>query len=187
MARSPASRQSNNIRALARKSKAPPLATTSDLGDQAVAKVAAAVNALVADTFVLYMKTKNFHWHMSGKHFRDYHLLLDEHATDIESAIDPLAERVRKLGADTLHSLKEALELTSLRESEGEYLTPREMFDQLIADNKTVVHNLRKAHEVCDEAEDVATASLIEELIDHSERRLWFLFETNQARENSDS
>jgi starvation-inducible DNA-binding protein len=186
MARSAATKPSN-IRTLARKSKAPPLATSSDLGDAAVAKVAAAVNPLVADAFVLYMKTKNFHWHMSGKHFRDYHLMLDEHATDIEASIDPLAERVRKLGADTLHSLKDALALTSIRESEGEYLTPREMFDQLIADNKAVARNLRKAHEVCDDAEDVATASLLEELIDHTERRLWFLFETNQARENADS
>jgi starvation-inducible DNA-binding protein len=186
MARRPPSR-SSNISVLTRKSKAPPLATLSDLGDSAVAKVATAVNALVADAFVLYMKTKNFHWHMSGKHFRDYHLMLDEHAADIEASIDPLAERVRKLGADTLHSFKEALALTSLRESEGEYLTPREMFDQLIADNRTVVRNMRRAHEVCDEAKDVATASLLEELIDHSERRLWFLFETNQARENADS
>jgi starvation-inducible DNA-binding protein len=186
MARSPANR-SSNVRALSRKSKAPPLATTSDLGDQAVAKVAEAINALVADAFVLYMKTRNFHWHISGKHFRDYHLLLDEQAEDIESSIDPLAERMRKLGADTLHSFKEALALTSLRESEGEYLSPREMFDQLIADNRTVVRNMRRAHQVCEEAEDVATASLLEELIDHAERRLWFLFETNQARENADS
>jgi len=101
--------------------------------------------------------------------------------------VDPLAERVRKLGAPTIHSFAEILKLTSLKESEGEFLTPREMFDQLIADNKTVVKNMREAHEVCDEANDVATASLLEELIDQSEKRLWFLFETNQLRENEDA
>ena len=158
-----------------------------DVMQIAVAKVAEAINRILADTFVLYLKTKNFHWHMSGKHFRDYHLLLDEHAEDIEATIDPLAERVRKLGAPTLHSFKEVLSLATLKESESEFLAPAEMFDRLIADNKAVAQSMREAHEICDEAGDVATASLLEEYIDHTERRLWFLFETNQLRDDDAS
>jgi starvation-inducible DNA-binding protein len=176
-----------NVRSLARKAAAVPLATASDLSDKNVAKVAEVMNRILADAFVLFLKTRNFHWHVSGKHFRDYHLLLDEQAADLEASIDPIAERVRKIGAPTVHSLAQILELTQLRESEGEYLTPRQMFDQLIADNKAVIHSMRKAHEVCDENDDVASASLLENLIDASERRLWFLYETNQNRDNSDS
>lgn len=170
----------------ARKAAAP-LATTTDLGDNAVQQIAGAINGIVADSIVLYYKTKNFHWHMNGKHFRDYHLMLDEQATTIEASIDPLAERVRKLGAPTLHGLGEALKRTSLTESEEDYLTPKQMFDQLIADNQTVIRNMRQAHEVCDDNKDVATASLLETFIDDAERRLWFLFETNQIRERDDA
>jgi starvation-inducible DNA-binding protein len=176
-----------NVRSLARKAAAVPLATASDLSDKNVAKVAEAMNKIVADAFVLFLKTRNFHWHISGKHFRDYHLMLDEQAADIQASIDPLAERVRKIGAPTVHSFGEILQLTQLKESEGEYLTPRQMFDQLIADNKAVIHSMRKAHEICEQSEDVASASLLENLIDASERRLWFLFETNQSRDNSET
>jgi starvation-inducible DNA-binding protein len=171
-----------NTRALSRKSKSAALATATDLPDSAVAAIAKAINPIVADTFVLYLKTKNFHWHMSGKHFRDYHLLLDEHADGLFASIDPLAERVRKLGAPTVHSFAEILKLATLDESEGEFLTPKEMFEELIADNKKVIHNMRKAHKVCDDKDDVATASLLENYIDEAEKRLWFLFETNQMR-----
>jgi starvation-inducible DNA-binding protein len=166
----------------ARKSAPSALATSTDLSDDAVAAIAEAINPIVADTFVLYLKTKNFHWHMSGKHFRDYHLMLDEQGESIFASTDPLAERVRKLGAQTVHSLGEILKLTSLEESNDAFLTPEEMFDELIADHKTVVQSMRKAHEVCDKNNDVATASLLENYIDEAERRLWFLFETNQIR-----
>jgi starvation-inducible DNA-binding protein len=166
----------------AQKSATPALATATDLPNDAVAAVAAAINPIIADSFVLYLKTKNFHWHMSGKHFRDYHLMLDEHADSIFATIDPLAERVRKLGATTVHSLGEILTLKTLTESDEGFLTPQEMFEQLMADNKAVIQTMREAHEVCDDAKDVATASLLEEYIDESERRLWFLFETNQMR-----
>lgn len=166
----------------ARKSKPSALATSTDLSEDVVAAIADAINPIVADTFVLYLKTKNFHWHMSGKHFRDYHLMLDEQGESIFASTDPLAERVRKLGAQTVHSLGEILKLTSLEESNDEFLTPEEMFDELIADHKTVIQSMRKAHEVCDENNDVATASLLENYIDEAERRLWFLFETNQIR-----
>jgi starvation-inducible DNA-binding protein len=169
-------------RPLARKSKSSALATSTDLPDSAVAAIAKAINPVVADTFVLYLKTKNFHWHMSGKHFRDYHLMLDEQAEAIFASTDPLAERLRKLGAPTVHSFAEILKLTSLDESNDEFLTPKDMFDELIADHKTVVQSMRKAHEVCDKNNDVATASLLENYIDEAERRLWFLFETNQIR-----
>jgi starvation-inducible DNA-binding protein len=177
----------STVRTLARKSRAAPLATSTDLPDSAVNAIAKAINPIVADTFVLYLKTKNFHWHMSGKHFRDYHLMLDEQAAEIYASIDPLAERVRKLGAPTVHSFAEILKIATLDESEGEFLTPQEMFEQLIADNKSVVQSMRKAHEVCDDKKDVATASLLENYIDEAEKRLWFLFETNQIRGDSRS
>jgi starvation-inducible DNA-binding protein len=167
---------------LARKSKVAALATSTDLPDSAVGAIAKAINPIVADTFVLYLKTKNFHWHISGKHFRDYHLLLDEQADAIFASIDPLAERLRKLGAPTVHSFAEILKLATLDESEAEFLTPKEMFEELIADTKAVVQSMRKAHDVCDDKKDVATASLLENYIDEAEKRLWFLFETNQMR-----
>jgi starvation-inducible DNA-binding protein len=172
----------SKVRALNRKSKSAPLATATDLPDSAVNAIAKAINPIIADTFVLYLKTKNFHWHMSGKHFRDYHLLLDEQADGIYASIDPLAERVRKLGAPTVHSFAEIMKIATLDESDDEFLTPQEMFEQLIADNKAVVQSMRKAHDVCDDKNDVATASLLENYIDEAEKRLWFLFETNQIR-----
>jgi starvation-inducible DNA-binding protein len=177
----------SNVRRLNKKAEAAPLATPSDLDDAAVDAVSAAVNGLVADSFVLYLKTKNYHWHMSGKHFRDYHLLLDEHAESVEKSIDPLAERIRKIGGETLHSYGEVLKLTSLKESSEGFLKPEDMFNELIADNKTVIRNMREAHEVCDKHGDVATASLLENTIDEAERRLWFLFETNQIRDDEAS
>lgn len=167
------------------KDKSSSLATPTDIDSSDVVKVADAINRVLADTFVLHLKTKNFHWHVSGKHFRDYHLMLDDQAAAIAATIDPLAERVRKLGAPTIHSYGEVLKLSSLEESEAPYLSPAAMFDALIADNKQVIKTMRQAHSVCDEAEDIATASLLEEYVDAAERRLWFLFETNQDREDS--
>lgn len=171
-----------SVRSMSKTVPGSALATPTDLDPAEVGKVAAALNKVVADTFVLHMKTKNFHWHMSGKHFRDYHLMLDDQADGIEAAIDPLAERVRKLGRETIRSFADVLKLTGLSESNGSNLSPAAMFDQLIADNKTVIRTMREAHKVCDAAEDVASASLLENYIDEAERRLWFLFETNQDR-----
>lgn len=161
------------------------LATPTDLDADKVAKVADAINKVLADTFVLYLKTKNFHWHVSGKHFRDYHLLLDEQAAAIEATIDPLAERVRKIGCQTVHSYAEILKLTTLQESEEGFVAPQAMFEALIADNKAAIKTMRAAHAAADEAEDIATASLLEEYVDEAEKRLWFLFETNQNRQDS--
>lgn len=154
------------------------LATPTDLDPADVAKVAEALNGLAADAFVLYMKTKNFHWHMSGSHFRDYHLLLDEQADQIYATIDPLTERVRKLGATTLTSLSDALKRASLKEQTRCDLSAEEMLRELLDDNKAVAKAMREAHSVCDDAEDIASASLIENYVDDTERRVWFLFET---------
>jgi len=174
-----------NVRALSKKVSKGALATPTDLDAAKVEKLVAAINTVLADTFVLYLKTKNFHWHVSGKHFRDYHLLLDEQAATIEATIDPLAERVRKLGAQTIHSYAEILKLATLKESEERNLSPAAMFAELIADNKAAIKSMREAHAAADAAEDIATASLLEEYVDEAEKRLWFLFETNQDREDS--
>lgn len=174
------------VRSLSKKpAKTPALATPTDLDSAKAQKVADAINRVLADSFVLYLKTKNFHWHVSGKHFRDYHLLLDEQADSIQATIDPLAERVRKIGCRTVHSFGEILKLTGLKENDEPYVSPEAMFAELIADNKSAIKTMREAHEICDEAEDIATASLLEEYVDEAEKRLWFLFETNQNRQDS--
>ncbi|QRG05265.1 DNA starvation/stationary phase protection protein [Xanthobacter dioxanivorans] len=182
----------SNVRSLSKKTAKPSavaataaLATPTDLDHLKAQKVADALNRVLADTFVLYLKTKNFHWHVSGKHFRDYHLLLDEQASAIEETIDPLAERVRKIGCQTVHSYGEILKLTGLKENNAAYVAPEAMFTELIADNKAAIKSMRAAHEVADDAEDIATASLLEEYVDEAEKRLWFLFETNQNRQDS--
>lgn len=156
------------------------LLTPNDLGDNATKAIAAEVNKLVADAFALYVKTKNFHWHMSGPHFRDYHLLLDEQAEQIFATTDPLAERVRKIGGKTLRSIGNINELTRVKNNDAEFVSPLDMLKELCADNKAMAAAMRKAHEVCDEHEDVATASLLENYIDETERRTWFLFESIQ-------
>lgn len=153
------------------------LDTPNDLGDNATKAIASEVNKLVADAFALYVKTKNFHWHMSGPHFRDYHLMLDEQSDQIFATTDPLAERVRKLGGRTLHSIGEIAGMTRVRNNDAPFVSPLEMLKELCADNKAMAANMRKAHGVCDEHEDVATASLLEVYIDETERRTWFLFE----------
>lgn len=155
------------------------LATPNDLPETARQKIAASINPLIADTFALFVKTKNFHWHMSGSHYRDYHLLLDEQAEQIFAMIDVLAERVRKLGQLTIHSIGEISRLQSIKDDDEDFLTPEQMIHHLLNDNKNLVATMRKAHEVCSDSNDVATTSLLENFIDESERRVWFLFETS--------
>ncbi|PYJ60359.1 MAG: DNA starvation/stationary phase protection protein [Verrucomicrobia bacterium] len=157
-----------------------PLSTRTDLSHAAVKDISAAMNAILADVFALYLKTKNFHWHMSGPHFRDYHLLLDEHAEQLFAMTDPVAERVRKVGGLTLHSIGQIARTQRVLDNDAEYVEPLDMLAELADDNKTLAARLREAHNVCDEHRDVATASLIEVWIDETERRTWFLFETTR-------
>lgn len=154
------------------------LATPSDLPRNAVSDVSTALNALLADMFALYLKTKNFHWHMSGPHFRDYHLLLDEQASQIFATTDALAERVRKIGAGTLRSIGHVHRLQRIADNDAEFVAPDRMIAELGADNRQLTTLLREAHRICDEQNDVSSASLIENWIDEAEQRSWFLFET---------
>ena len=160
-----------------------PLTTPSDLKSNAIKDLTGALNALVADVFALYLKTKNFHWHMSGPHFRDYHLLLDEQSDQIFAMTDPIAERVRKIGGTTLHSIGQIGRLQRLHDNDAEYVTPRDMLAELREDNKQLTASMREVHNLCDEHGDVATASLIEVWIDETERRAWFLFEASRTGE----
>jgi starvation-inducible DNA-binding protein len=157
-----------------------PLQTPNDLGTNAMKDLSGALNALLADTFALYLKTKNFHWHMSGPHFRDYHLLLDEHGDQIFAMTDPIAERVRKLGGVTIHSIGQIARLQRIKDNDADYVTPEDMLAELREDNKQLTTSLRETHDLCDEHNDVATASLIEVWIDETERRVWFLYEAGR-------
>jgi starvation-inducible DNA-binding protein len=159
---------------------APALDTPTDLDDAAVAAVSEALNGLLADAFALYLKTKNFHWHVSGPHFRDYHLLLDDQAAEIFAATDDMAERVRKIGGTTLRSIGHISKLQSIEDNDEDFVPPGDMLQELMNDNKKITHRMRQAHEVADEHEDVATASLIENWIDQTEKRTWFLFEAGR-------
>lgn len=161
------------------------LATPTDLGPDAVRDVSAALNALLADTFALYLKTKNFHWHVSGPHFRDYHLLLDEQADQIFATADPIAERVRKIGGRTVHSIGEIGRLQRVLDNDSDYVTPLDMLAELREDNKQLANELRRTHALCEERNDVATASLLENWIDEAERRTWFLFEASRSAESA--
>jgi starvation-inducible DNA-binding protein len=158
-----------------------PLETPSDLKSNAIKDLTGALNALCADVFALYLKTKNFHWHMSGPHFRDYHLLLDEHGDQIFAMTDPIAERVRKIGGTTLHSIGHISRLQRLHDNDADYVTPLDMLAELREDNKQLTASMREVHDLCDEHHDVATASLIEVWIDETERRTWFLFEATRT------
>jgi starvation-inducible DNA-binding protein len=153
----------------------------SDLEPTAVKDITGALNALLADVFSLYLKTKNFHWHMSGPHFRDYHLLLDEHADQLFAMTDDIAERVRKIGGLTIRSIGHISRLQRIPDNDAEYVTPGDMLSELQEDEKAFVLRLRAVHSLCDDAGDVATASLLENWIDQSQRRSWFLFETTRA------
>lgn len=159
-----------------------PITTRTDLKPAGVKDIAGAMNAILADVFALYLKTKNFHWHMSGPHFRDYHLLLDEQADQLFAMTDPIAERVRKLGGVTLRSIGQISRTQRVLDNDAEYVEPLDMLAELAEDNKALTARLRQAHNVCDKHRDVATASLIEVWIDETERRTWFLFEATRRR-----
>jgi starvation-inducible DNA-binding protein len=159
------------------------LGTPTDLSADAVHDIAGALNGLLADMFALYVKTKNFHWHVSGPHFRDFHLLLDEQADQIFATTDPIAERVRKIGGTTLRSIRQISERQRLLDNDADYVTPLDMLAELRDDNKQLAGEMRRTHAVCDEHGDVATASLLEVWIDEAERRTWFLFEATRSVE----
>jgi starvation-inducible DNA-binding protein len=159
------------------------LSPRTDLEDKDTKDVAAVLNALLADVFALYLKTKNFHWHMSGPHFRDYHLLLDQQGEQIFAMTDALAERVRKIGRPTLRSISDITRHQRVLDNNAEYVDPADMIAELRDDNQQMAKRMREAHGICDEAEDIATASLLENWIDETERRNWFLFEASRQGE----
>lgn len=160
------------------------LNTPSDLSEEATALVAEQINRLVADAYVLYVKTKNFHWHVTGPNFRDFHEMLDEQSEQILESIDPLAERARKLGQPTLRSLSQILQLASLTENEKDFVSPYDMLVELMNDNVAIAKSMREAHGICDDWDDVATAALIEQYLDETEKRTWFLFEAARAADS---
>jgi starvation-inducible DNA-binding protein len=164
----------------ARLQRSASLHTRNDLGAEATKDLSGALNALLADVFALYLKTKNFHWHMSGPHFRDYHLLLDEQADQIFALTDVIAERVRKLGGTTIRSVGQIARLQRVLDNDAEYVSPLDMLAELREDNQRLAASMRAAHGVCDERGDVATASLLEVWIDEAERRVWFLYEASR-------
>lgn len=164
-----------------KRSVSPRLETQSDISGNAIPGLAEALNGLAADSFALYVKTKNFHWHVSGPHFRDYHLLFDDQATEIFATIDELTERVRKLGARTVHSVGEVSKLQSIKDNNADYVSPPDMLRELMNDNKTVIKAMRKTHELADKHDDIATASILETFIDAAEKRNWFLFEASRG------
>lgn len=157
------------------------LDTPTDLSAAATRDISGAMNAILADVFALYVKTKNFHWHMSGPHFRDYHLLLDEHSDQIFAMTDDIAERVRKIGGMTLRSIGQISGMQRISDNDAGYVEPLDMLAELMEDNKTLAAHLREAHELCEEYHDIGTASMIEVWTDQTERRTWFLFETTRA------
>jgi starvation-inducible DNA-binding protein len=158
-----------------------PLTVPSSIDPKAVKDITGALNALLADTFTLYLKTKNFHWHVSGPHFRDYHLLLDDHGDQIFAMTDDIAERVRKIGGTTIRSIGHIARLRRIPDNDAEYVTPKDMLSELREDERALVSSMRAVHTVCDDAGDVATASLLENWIDQGERRVWFLFEATRG------
>ena len=159
------------------------LTTRTDLEPEAIKDIAGTMNAILADVFALYLKTKNFHWHMSGPHFRDYHLLFDEQADQLFAMTDPIAERVRKLGGGTLKSIGQISRMQRVLDNEADYVDPQDMLAELADDNKTLAARLREAHNVCEDHREVATTSLIEGWIDEAERRTWFLSESKRGRQ----
>lgn len=181
MAKSKKSGKSSSSDVKAR--RAADLATPNTLGDNTMKDITGAMNALLADTFALFLKTKNFHWHVSGPHFRDYHLMFDEQAAQILAATDDMAERVRKLGGTTIRSVGHIARLQRVLDNDADFVTPSTMLAELREDNKAMVARLREVHDLCDEHDDVATASLIENWIDEAERRMWFLFEAGRDQE----
>ncbi len=173
------------VRKLEPRRTAARLDTPTDLSPDAVREISAALNGLLADTFALYVKTKNFHWHVSGPHFRDYHLLFDEQADQLANSVDILAERVRKVGGTTIRSIGHIAKLQRTEDNDQDYVSALDMLRELMNDNKAQIEHMRKAHELADEHEDVATASLLEVFIDEAEKRCWFLFEASREAERS--
>ena len=165
--------------------RAAPLITPSDLRAAAAPDITAAMNGILADVFAIYLKTKNFHWHMSGPHFRDYHLLLDEQADQLYAMTDPIAERIRKLGGRTLRSIGHIARTQRILDNDADYVEPSDMLAELRDDNQLLVANLRGAHEVCSQHSDSATTSMIEIWIDETERRTWFLFESTRGGDST--
>ena len=163
-----------------------PLATMTDLTQQQVQQITDALNPLVANAFALYVKTKNFHWHMSGSHFREYHTLLDKQGDQIFESIDPLAERVRKVGGTTIHSISQISALQTIKDDNDEFVPAGEMLRRLMEDHAHYAQMIRSAHEVCERCHDFATTSLLENVLDETERRKWFLFETVQGMNNTE-
>ena len=162
-----------------------PLITPTDLDPKATKDIAGAMNAILADVFALYIKTKNFHWHLSGPHFRDYHLLFDEQAEQIFAMTDTIAERIRKIGETTIRSIGHVARIQRVLDNDAGYVEPQDMLAELMEDNKTLAARLREAHGVCEEGRDLATASLIEVWIDETERRTWFLFEVHRRADSA--
>jgi starvation-inducible DNA-binding protein len=160
--------------------RAAPLATPTDLAAAATHDIGPMMNVILADVFALYLKTKNFHWHISGPHFRDYHLMLDEQGDQLFAMTDPIAERIRKVGATTLRSIGHIARLKRVLDNDADFVEPLDMLAELRDDNKDLAARLREAHDVCDKYRDIATASLIEVWIDETERRTWFLFEATR-------
>jgi starvation-inducible DNA-binding protein len=171
---------SSKVTKLKTRKPAAALDTPTDLDSAAVAAVSEALNGLLADSYALYLKTKNFHWHVSGRHFRDYHLMLDEQSDAIFGTTDQLAERVRKLGGITLRSIGQIAKLQTIQDNNEAYVPPREMLRELMEDNKHMAAAMRKAHKLADDHEDSGTAGLLETFIDETERRTWFLFEASR-------
>lgn len=158
----------------------PRLKTPTDLGTNASKDIAGALNAILADTFALYLKTKNFHWHVSGPHFRDYHLMFDEQAAELLGSTDEIAERVRKIGGNTLRSIGDISRQQRIADNDAAYVDPQDMLAELRDDTQRTITAMREAHDLCDEHNDVATASLLENFIDQAEKRVWFLYETGR-------
>jgi starvation-inducible DNA-binding protein len=161
------------------------LVAPTDLGAAATKDIAAAMNGILADVFALYLKTKNFHWHMSGPNFRDYHLMLDEHADQLLAMTDPVAERVRKLGGLTIRSVGQIVRTQRISDNDAEFVEPSDMLAELREDNQSLIKRLRQAHNTCDGHHDIGTASLIEVWVDEAERRSWFLFESGRRGDSS--
>jgi len=178
-------KKSNESKQTLKSRQEAPLATPTDLKPAATKDITAAMNGILADVFALYLKTKNFHWHMSGPHFRDYHLLLDEQGDQLFAMTDPIAERVRKIGGTTLRSTGHIARLQRISDNDADYVEPEDMLAELREDNQDLTKRLREAHGTCDDHGDVATASLIENWIDETERRTWFLFEASRRGDST--
>lgn len=164
----------------AREKRLAPLRTPTSLSEDATRDISAALTGLLADVFSIYLKTKNFHWHVSGPHFRDYHLLLDEQSAELFAMTDPIAERARKIGGATLRSIGQIAKESRVLDNDADYVDPLDMLAELRDDNNDLVGRMREVHGLCDEHGDIATASLLENWVDETERRVWFLFETGR-------